>query len=55
MFAGWSEYGDAPLLWPLPPEYEPLMVFQPRSWLLREGWKRQGTGISTQDVPSKGR
>ncbi len=53
LFPGWYEYGDEPFLWPLPPGYEPLVVFQPRSWLLREGWKRAGLPISTRDVPSR--
>ena len=37
MFTGWAEYGDEPFLWRGPPTYEPLVVYQPRTWLLREG------------------
>jgi putative transposase len=52
MFPDWSEYGDAPFLWRGPPSYEPLLVFRPRTWLLHEGWKKQGTAISLHDVSS---
>jgi REP element-mobilizing transposase RayT len=51
MFPGWAEYGDAHFLWRAPGTYEPLIVYQPRTWLLREGWKRSGA-ISYRDVPS---
>jgi hypothetical protein len=51
MFPGWAEYGDAPFLWRGPATYDPLIVYQPRTWLLREGWKKAG-GISCRDVPS---
>ena len=26
------------------PTYDPLVVYQPRTWLLREGWRRGGPG-----------
>jgi REP element-mobilizing transposase RayT len=51
MFPGWQEYGDEAFLWPSPPGYDPLVVYQPRSWLLTEGWKKAGP-ISTHHVPS---
>ena len=52
-FPGWAEYGDEPFLWRGPPTYDPLMVFQPRTWLLREGWRKSGSGsISCREVPS---
>ena len=54
MFPGWAEYGDAPFFWRAPPTYEPLVVYQPRTWLLREGWKVHGGTISYRDVPSAG-
>jgi REP element-mobilizing transposase RayT len=54
MFPGWAEYGDEAFLWRGPPTYDPLFVFQPRTWLLREGWKRAGT-VSYREVPSAGR
>jgi REP element-mobilizing transposase RayT len=52
-FTGWAEYGDAALLWRGPETYDPLIVYQPRTWLLKEGWKKAGT-ISCREVPSRG-
>ncbi len=49
-FPGWREYGDEAFLWELPAQYDPLIVYQPRTWLLREGWKRYGP-ISCHEVP----
>ena len=51
MFPGWAEYGDEVFLWRGPPTYDPLVVYQPRTWLLREGWKVVGP-ISCREVPS---
>ena len=53
MFPGWSEYGDEAFLWRGPPTYDPLVVYQPRTWLLREGWRRSGP-ISCHETPSAG-
>src|SRR5215470_9105173 len=53
-FPGWAEYGDEAFLWRGPPTYDPLMVFQPRTWLLWEGWTKAGS-ISCREVPSKRR
>jgi REP element-mobilizing transposase RayT len=53
-FPGWAEYGDEPFLWRGPATYDPLIVYQPRTWLLREGWKRSGS-ISYREIPSKRR
>jgi len=53
MFPGWTEYGEEAFLWRGPPTYDPLIVRQPRSWLLREGWKKAGS-ISCREVPSAG-
>ena len=50
-FTGWAEYGDAPFLWRGSATYDPLWVYQPRTWLLREGWKKSGS-ISCREVPS---
>jgi REP element-mobilizing transposase RayT len=52
LFPGWEEYGDAAWMWKLPKQYDPLVVYVPRTWLLREGWKKAGT-ISYREVPSK--
>ena len=51
MFPGWSDYGDEAFLWRGPPTYDPLIVYQPKTWLLREGWKKSGP-ISCREVPS---
>jgi len=51
VFPGWAEYGDEAFLWRGPPTYDPLIVYQPRTWLLREGWRKAGT-ISCYEVPS---
>jgi len=51
-FTGWTEYGDEPLLMRVPPTYEPLIVYQPRTWLLRTGWTLAGP-ISWHAVPSQ--
>jgi REP element-mobilizing transposase RayT len=53
-FPGWTEYGDQPFLWRGPPTYEPLATYQPRTWLLREGWKKAGE-ISCHEIPSQNR
>jgi REP element-mobilizing transposase RayT len=52
MFPGWAEYGDQPFFWRSPPTYDPLVVYQPRTWLLREGWKIHSPAISCREVPS---
>jgi REP element-mobilizing transposase RayT len=52
MFPGWAEYGEAAFLWRGPETYDPLVVYQPKTWLLREGWKKAGS-ISYRDVPSR--
>jgi REP element-mobilizing transposase RayT len=55
MFPGWAEYkpyDEEPFLWNGPETYDPLVVYQPRTWLLRDGWRRGGATISTREVPS---
>ncbi len=49
-FPDWREYGNDEFMWETPPRYDPLIVYQPRTWLLREGWKRHGL-ISCHEVP----
>lgn len=46
-FDGWT---DAHPLTPRPPPESALLVSQPRSWLLREGWKLYGL-IDAHEVP----
>jgi len=53
MFPGWVEYGDEAFLWRGPATYEPLIVYQPKTWFLRVGWKKAGS-ISCHEVPSAG-
>jgi REP element-mobilizing transposase RayT len=53
-FGGWQELAGEPFLWNRPEGYEPMIVYQPRAWMLREGWKRAaGGGISARAVPSR--
>jgi hypothetical protein len=55
MFPGWAEYApyeEEPFLWRGPDTYDPLVVYQPRTWLLREGWRKGGAPISVREVPS---
>jgi putative transposase len=51
MFPDFTEYGDAAFLWHGPPTYEPLQVFRPKTWLLREGWKKHSATISCHECP----
>jgi hypothetical protein len=53
-FDGWKERADALFGFRPPPTYESLVVWLPRSWLLREGWRRHGL-ISLREVPSRER
>ena len=50
VFFGWKELEGSPVLWPLPPTYQPLIVFRPRTWLL-QSWDRFYPLISVQEVP----
>src|SRR5690242_7543651 len=52
MFPDWAEYGEEAFLWRWPDTYDPLVVRQPKTWLLRMGWKRGGPAISYREVPS---
>ena len=48
-FTGWKELeGKAP--WTIRPDYQPLVVSEPRSWLQRIGWRAHGA-ISVYEVP----
>jgi len=51
-FPDWKELEDKAVMWPIRETYDPLVVYRPGTWLLREGWKRHGS-ISARDVPSK--
>jgi hypothetical protein len=50
MFAGWSREPDV-IVWD---DHEPLIVWEPRTWLLREGWRRHGL-IDWREIPSDAR
>lgn len=50
-FGGWKEYRDGECLWMPPPTYESLIVYLPKTWLLREGWRKSGP-ISMFEIPS---
>ncbi len=54
LFSGWKELEGAEVFWPLPRAYEPLVMYLPRTWLLREGWRMYGL-IKTGEVPSEAR
>jgi len=54
LFPGWKELEGKSGMWSIREGYDPLVVKAPRSWLLREGWKRAGA-ISVHDVPGKRR
>jgi REP element-mobilizing transposase RayT len=54
LFPDWKERLDEPLQWRWRDTYDPLVVYRPRTWLLREGWRKAGT-ISYFAVPSRPR
>jgi REP element-mobilizing transposase RayT len=51
LFSEWAELEGGPG-WPIRDGYDPLIVSEARSWLLRVGWKRHGS-ISVREVPSR--
>jgi len=51
LFDGWKEREGAVVLWKWPATYEPLVVYLPKTWLLREGWKAHGL-VTFRHVPS---
>ncbi|TMQ13688.1 MAG: hypothetical protein E6J91_17665 [Deltaproteobacteria bacterium] len=53
-FPDWKELQDKDLEWSIRETYDPLLVSPPKTWLLREAWKRHGS-ISARDVPSRHR
>ncbi len=53
MFPDWAEYGEMVFLLRGPETYDPLVVYQPKTWLLRVGWQKAGA-ISCYEVPSAG-
>jgi REP element-mobilizing transposase RayT len=53
-FPDWAERADKAFLWRGPEGYDPLIVYQAKTWLLREGWKKVGV-ISYHEVPASRR
>ena len=47
-FDGWSDW-DVSML-DVPDTYQALPVWEPRTWLLREGWRKHGL-IASTEVP----
>jgi hypothetical protein len=52
MFPDWAEYGEEVFLMRGPDTYDPLVVYRPKTWLLRVGWTCGGPPISCREVPS---
>jgi len=42
LFDGWKEREAEHFLWKWPKTYDPLVVYLPKTWLLREGWRKHG-------------
>jgi hypothetical protein len=49
LFDGWRDFDRSQ--WLIPRDYEPLVVWEARTWLLREGWRRHGL-ISVYERPA---
>ncbi len=49
-FDGWKQREDADVWWKPREGYEPLVVYLPKTWLLRVGWRKHGR-ISWTEVP----
>lgn len=53
LFTGWQELAERGLLrWNIPDGYVPLTVLEPRTWLLRVGWRRHGL-VRCTELPSE--
>lgn len=51
-FADWQELAHKDVMWKLPDDYDPIVVYRPRSWLLSKCWKLAGN-VSARDVPGR--
>ena len=49
-FPDWKELGDSPYLYKPPHAYHALIAWLPKTWLLRQGWRKHGR-ISIHEVP----
>ena len=52
-FDGWKEREDRGTLFRIPEGYDGLLVWRPKTWLLRVGWRKRGL-ISIDEVPGQG-
>jgi hypothetical protein len=52
LFLGWKELDGG--AWKVREDYRPMTVWEPRTWLLAEGWRRHGL-IGCHEVPGAGR
>jgi REP element-mobilizing transposase RayT len=50
-FDGWKDREGAGVYMPYRDTYDPLVVYLPKTWLLREGWRRHGL-VRFDEVPS---
>jgi REP element-mobilizing transposase RayT len=50
LFDGWKEREDEVTLWRWRDTYDPLVVYLPKTWLLREGWRMYGL-VGFHDLP----
>jgi len=54
LFAGWKEREGAIVYRRWRDTYDPLVVYLPKTWLLREGWRKHGL-VGFREVPSERR
>ncbi|MBA3463450.1 MAG: transposase [Deltaproteobacteria bacterium] len=53
-FTGWKALEKKLVMWKVPATYEAMIVWLPKTWLLREGWMLYGR-IDFREVPSSRR
>jgi REP element-mobilizing transposase RayT len=53
VFDGWKERDEHGTLFRMPPGYDGPLVWRPKTWLLRVGWRKRGL-ISIHEVPGQG-
>src|SRR5262249_13943706 len=51
LFGGWKQREGAEVLWRWRDTYDPLVVYLPKTWLLREGWRKGGPLVDWNEVP----
>jgi REP element-mobilizing transposase RayT len=52
LFDGWRAWEGEPFRWRWRETYQPLVVYLPKTWLLRVGWRMYGS-VSFHEVPSR--